>query len=155
MCRPDYSFQAHKDVMQSLSQARAMRSALVNRLYCADVFCECGCAVYINDAEMVSFLVFTGRLAEKYMELLGSIELDGTAHFPHHRSVPGKVRGDLVLLTRPRQRLRSSTSTYSSWRRAGAQLSIPSGHFPAFDRKVLVFCECNEGFLQVSSGLLE
>ena len=29
------SFQAHKDVMQFLSQARAMRSALVNRLYCA------------------------------------------------------------------------------------------------------------------------
>ena len=29
------SFQAHKDVMQFLSQARAMRSALVKRLYCA------------------------------------------------------------------------------------------------------------------------
>ena len=29
------SFQAHKDVMQYLSQARAMCSALVNRLYCA------------------------------------------------------------------------------------------------------------------------
>ena len=29
------SFQAHKDVMQLLSQARAMLSALVNRLYCA------------------------------------------------------------------------------------------------------------------------
>ena len=29
------SFQAHKDVMQLLSQARAMRSALVKRLYCA------------------------------------------------------------------------------------------------------------------------
>ena len=27
------SFQAHKDVMQFLSQARAMRSALVKRLY--------------------------------------------------------------------------------------------------------------------------
>ena len=27
------SFQAHKDVMQFLSQARAVRSALVNRLY--------------------------------------------------------------------------------------------------------------------------
>ena len=34
------SFQAHKDVMQFLSQARAMRSALVNRLYCTDVSCE-------------------------------------------------------------------------------------------------------------------
>ena len=31
------SFQAHKDVMQFLSRARAMRSALVNRLYCTDV----------------------------------------------------------------------------------------------------------------------
>ena len=29
------SFQAHKDVMQFLSQACAVRSALVNRLYCA------------------------------------------------------------------------------------------------------------------------
>ena len=34
------SFQAHKDVMQLLSQARAMRSALVNRLHCTDVCCE-------------------------------------------------------------------------------------------------------------------
>ena len=34
------SFQAHKDVVQFLSQARAMRSALVNRLYCADVCCD-------------------------------------------------------------------------------------------------------------------
>ena len=33
-------FQAHKDVMQFLSQARAMRSALVKRLYCTDVCCE-------------------------------------------------------------------------------------------------------------------
>ena len=29
-----YSSQAHKDVTQFLSQARAMRSARVNRLYC-------------------------------------------------------------------------------------------------------------------------
>ena len=29
------SFQAHKNVMQLLSQGRAMRSALVKRLYCA------------------------------------------------------------------------------------------------------------------------
>ena len=34
------SFQAHKDVMQFSSQARAMRSALVNRLFCTDVCCE-------------------------------------------------------------------------------------------------------------------
>ena len=34
------SFQAHKDVIQFLSQARAMRSALVNSLYCTDVCCE-------------------------------------------------------------------------------------------------------------------
>ena len=35
------SFQAHKDVMQFLSQARAMRSALVKRLYvqCLWVYC--------------------------------------------------------------------------------------------------------------------
>ena len=36
------SFQAHKDVMQFLSQARAMRSAPVNRLYCAV------CAVFMG-----------------------------------------------------------------------------------------------------------
>ena len=36
------SFQAHKDVMQFLSQARAMRSALVKRLYCAV------CAVFMG-----------------------------------------------------------------------------------------------------------
>ena len=34
------SLQAHKDVMHFLSQARAMHSALVTRLYCADVYCE-------------------------------------------------------------------------------------------------------------------
>ena len=34
------SFQAHKDVMQFLSQTRGVRSALVNRLYCTDVYCE-------------------------------------------------------------------------------------------------------------------
>ena len=35
------SFQAHRDVMQFLNQARAMRSALVKRLHCAvcAVFC--------------------------------------------------------------------------------------------------------------------
>ena len=33
-------FQAHQDVMQFLNQARAMRSALVKRLYCTDVCCE-------------------------------------------------------------------------------------------------------------------
>ena len=42
MCGPDDSFQAHKDVVQFLSQARAMRSALVERLYCAV------CAVFIG-----------------------------------------------------------------------------------------------------------
>ena len=31
----DRFFQAHKDVVQFLSQTREMRSALVNRLYCA------------------------------------------------------------------------------------------------------------------------
>ena len=36
------SFQAHKNVMQFLSQAHAMRSALVKRLYCAV------CAVFIG-----------------------------------------------------------------------------------------------------------
>ena len=36
------SFQAHKDVMQFLSQARAMRSALVKRLHCAV------CAVFMG-----------------------------------------------------------------------------------------------------------
>ena len=36
------SFQAHKDVMQFLSQTRAMRSALVKRLYCAV------CAVFVG-----------------------------------------------------------------------------------------------------------
>ena len=36
------SFQAHKDVVQFLSQARAMRSALVKRLYCAV------CAVFMG-----------------------------------------------------------------------------------------------------------
>ena len=35
------SFQAHKDSTQFLSQARAMRSAHVKRLYCAE------CAVYV------------------------------------------------------------------------------------------------------------
>ena len=54
------SFQAHKDVMQFLSQTRAMRSALVKRLYCAV------CAVFmgvvstrtlgINMLERISFL---------------------------------------------------------------------------------------------------
>ena len=36
------SFQAHKDVVQFLSQARVMRSALVKRLYCAV------CAVFMG-----------------------------------------------------------------------------------------------------------
>ena len=36
------SFQAHKDVMQFMSQARAMRSALVKRLHCAV------CAVFMG-----------------------------------------------------------------------------------------------------------
>ena len=40
-----------------------------------------------------------------------------------HRSVQGKIQGDLVLLTWPRHSLNSRTSTYSSWIRAGAQLS--------------------------------
>ena len=40
------SFQAHNDVMQFLSQARAMRSALVNRFYCAVCASVYGCNVY-------------------------------------------------------------------------------------------------------------
>ena len=48
------SFQAHKDVMQFLSQARAMRSALVKRLYYAV------CAVFMGvlSALPVDFLEF-------------------------------------------------------------------------------------------------
>ena len=48
------SFQAHKDVMQLLSQARAMRSALVKRLYCAV------CAVFMGvlSTLLVDFLEF-------------------------------------------------------------------------------------------------
>ena len=42
------SFQAHKDVTQFLSQARAMRSALVNRLYCAV------CAVFMGVLSTIS-----------------------------------------------------------------------------------------------------
>ena len=40
------SFQAHKDALQFLSQARAMRSALVNKLYCAVCAVFNGCPVY-------------------------------------------------------------------------------------------------------------
>ena len=36
------SFHVHKDVVQFLSQARAMRSVLVNKLYCAV------CAVFMG-----------------------------------------------------------------------------------------------------------
>ena len=44
------SFQAHKDVMQFLSQARAMRSALLKRLYCAV------CAVFMGVLSASSFV---------------------------------------------------------------------------------------------------
>ena len=48
------SFQAHKDVMQFLIQARAMRSALVKRLYCPV------CAVFVGvlSTHTVDFLEF-------------------------------------------------------------------------------------------------
>ena len=48
------SFQAHKDFTQFLSQARAVqaravRSALVNRLYCTDVCCEWVSCLHLKD----------------------------------------------------------------------------------------------------------
>ena len=48
------SFQAHKDVFQFLSQARAILSALVNRLYCVV------CAVFMGvlSTHPVDFLEF-------------------------------------------------------------------------------------------------
>ena len=46
------SFQGHKDVMQFLSQARAMRSALVKRLYCAV------CEAFMGVLSWASFDVF-------------------------------------------------------------------------------------------------
>ena len=42
------SVQAHKDEMQFLSQARAMRSALVSRQYCTDVLLWVGVLSTIN-----------------------------------------------------------------------------------------------------------
>ena len=89
----------------------------------------------------------------KYLELLGSIELDGATHFPHHRSVSRCVRGDLVLLTRPRQRLNSHTSMYSSWRTVH-QLSPPSGDLSAMGGGFLLVSSglCGERLLPVSSG---
>ena len=61
------SFQAHKDVMQFLSQARAMRSALVKRLYCAV------CAVFMGVLSASSFvqgLVCGDAAIVMYPELL-------------------------------------------------------------------------------------
>ena len=51
------SFQAHKNVMEFLSQARAMRSLLVNKLYCAV------CAVFMGVLSTlpIEFLEFSPR----------------------------------------------------------------------------------------------
>ena len=72
------SFQAHKDVMQFLSQARAMRSALVKGLYCAV------CAVFMGvlSTLLVDFLEFFrgNRNYHHFSDDVGCHELQLVCH---------------------------------------------------------------------------
>ena len=68
------SSQAHKDVMQFLSQARAMRSALVNRLYCA------ACAVFMGVLTVYTLRSFSGRNHHHFSDDVSCHELQLVCH---------------------------------------------------------------------------